>query len=148
MDRAAASPTRRNILMGAAGAAVCAIVAAPLLRPVAGEHGRRLLASNPLTRRFLPLAWAEQAEWEAQVGTVFTAAGGQSLRLAGVEPLQSSGERPAGLRRRAFLAVFDVAGGLAPAGHALHTLTHPRHGALELFLSPSGTQARIFAVFN
>jgi hypothetical protein len=136
------------VLIATAGAAVCAIVALPMLRPVVGEQTRRLLASNPLTRQFLPLASAEQGEWEAQVGTVFTAAGGRSLRLAGVRPLESSGVRPAGLRRRAFLAVFDVAGGLAMAGHTIHSLTHPQYGAMELFLSPSDTPARMYAVFN
>lgn len=148
MDRAVISPSRRNILIGAAGAALCAIVAAPVLRPVVGERTRRLLASNPITRQFVSLGSAEQAEWATQVGSVFTASGGYSLRLAGVEPLQSSGERPAGLRRRAFLAVFDVAGGLAMAGDTIYTLTHPQYGDMQLLLSLSGTPGRIFAVFN
>ena len=52
MERAAAGVSRRNILVGAAGAAVCAIVATPFLRPVVGGPARRLLASNPITRRF------------------------------------------------------------------------------------------------
>jgi hypothetical protein len=148
MKRVAASLSRRNILIGAGGAALCAIIAAPLLRPAVGERTRRLLASNPLTRRFLSFAYAEQTEWAAQVGSVFTAPGGYTLRLAGVEPLQSAGERPAGLRRRAFLAVFDVAGGLAMAGDTIYTLTHPQYGATEVFLTLTDVPGRTVAVFN
>ena len=106
MDRAAVGLSRRNILVGAAGAAVCAIVATPLLRPVVGERARRMLAGNPITRRFVSLDDAGQAEWTAQVGTVFAAATGQRLRLAGVRPFASPGQRPAGLRRSALAAVF------------------------------------------
>jgi len=148
MERAASRLSRRNILVGAAGAAVCAIVATPLLRPVVGERTRRLLAGNPVTRRFLSLADAGQAEWAAQVGSVFTASGGHMLRLAGVQPLLSRGERPAGLRDRAFLAVFDVAGGASLAGDVIYTLTHPQYGATQVFLSLSGTPGRMQAVFN
>ena len=148
MDRAAPSLSRRNVLIGAAGAAVCAVVATPLLRPAVGERARRLLAGNPVTRRFLSLADAGQAEWATQVGSVFTEISGHTLRLAGVRPLLSVGERPAGLRDRAFLAVFDVAGGAAMAGDVIYTLTHPQYGATQVFLSLSDTQGRMHAVFN
>ena len=148
MERAASSLSRRNILIGAAGATVCAIVAAPLLRPVVGERTRRLLAGNPITRRFLSLADAEQAEWAALVGSVFAESGGRTLRLAGVRPLLSAGERPAGLRDRAFLAVFDVAGRAAMAGEMIYALTHPQYGAAQVFLSQSDRQGRMLAVFN
>jgi hypothetical protein len=148
MERAASSLSRRNILVGAAGAAICAIVAMPLLRPAVGERTRRLLAGNPVTRHFLSLADAGQAEWAAQVGSVFTESSGRTLRLAGVRPLLSAGERPAGLRDRAFLAVFDVAGRAAMAGDAIYTLTHPQYGATQVFLSLSDRQGRMLAVFN
>jgi hypothetical protein len=148
MERVAARLSRRNILIGAGGSAVFAIVAAPLFRPAVGARTRRLLAGNPLTRRFLSLASAEQAEWAAQVGSVFTAPGGYTLRLAGVRPLESAGQRPAGLRRRAFLAVFDVAGGLAMTGDTIHTLTHPQYGATEIFLTLTDAPGRVVAVFN
>ena len=148
MERAALGLSRRNILVGAAGAAVCAIVATPLLRPVVGDRARRLLASNPITRRFVSLDDAGQAEWAAQVGTVFTASTGQRLRLAGVRPFESPGERPAGLRRSAFAAFFDVAGGAAMAGDVIYTLAHPQYGPTRVFLGVTDTPGRMLAVFN
>ena len=148
MERAAVGLSRRNILVGAAGAAVCAIVATPLLRPVVGDRARRLLASNPVTRRFVSLDDAGQAEWAAQVGTDFTASTGQRLRLAGVRAFPSPGQRPAGLRQGAFAAFFDVADGAAMAGNIIYTLAHPQYGSTPVLLSVTDTPGRMLAVFN
>ena len=147
MDTPALKSTRRHLLLGIGGAAVAAL-ALPHFRSTAGDRTRRILASNPLTRRFVSLADAEQDEWAAQVGTTFTASGGYRLRLAGVEPLSSSGERPADVTRAsAFVAVFDVLDGRTMAGNVVHALSHPGYGALPLFMT-SGSAGRMLAVFN
>lgn len=148
MDRAAVGVSRRNILVGAAGAAVCAIVATPLLRPVMGDRARRLLAGHPITRRFVSLDDAGEAEWAAQVGTRFTASTGQRLRLAGVRAFPSPGPRPAGLRQSAFAVFFDVADGAAMAQNVIYTLAHPQYGSTRLMLSLTDTPGRMVAVFN
>lgn len=149
MEQAAAPLSRRNILLGLAGAAVTAVVATTALRPSLGDRGRRVLASNPLTRRFISLADAEQGEWQAQVGTDFTAEGGYTLRLDGVRPLNSQGARPAGVARdRAFAAVFDVRGGMTMAGDLIYSVTHPQYGRMPLFLTATADPKRMLAVFN
>lgn len=149
MEHAAAPLSRRNILVGLAGAAVTAVVATTALRPSLGDRGRRLLASNSFTRRFLSLAEAEQGEWQAQVGTDFAAEGGYTLRLAGVRPLPSGGTRPAEVtRERAFAAIFDVRGGLTMASDLIYTVTHPQYGRMPLFLSATADPKRMLAVFN
>ena len=148
MDRAASNPTRRNVLIGAAGATVAAVVAAPFLRPGTTGATRRLLAGNRFTRRFLSLADAGQAEWAAQVGSVFTAEGGYRLRLAGVRPLPSPGRRPPEVARRsAFVAVFDVLNGTM-AGELIYNLRHSQYGRLPVYLNASGDPRRMLAVFN
>ena len=148
MDRAALSPTRRNLLIGAAGLAVAGLIATARLVPSVEQRTRRLLASNRFTRQFLSLAEAEQAEWAAQVGSVFTVEGGYRLRLAGVRPLPSPGARPAELRDRGFAAVFDVLGGATMAGDLIYTASHSQYGSLPLFLSATGSPSRMVAVFN
>lgn len=151
MERTAPAATlsRRNVLLGLAGAAVAAVIAAPALRPGVADRTRRLLASNSFTRRFLSLANAEQAEWQTQVGSDFAVDGGYTLRLAGVRPLISEGERPTNVTRdRAFVAVFDVRDGMTMAGDLIYTATHPQYGRLPLFLSASDSPRRMLAVFN
>jgi len=149
MERTASLLSRRHALIGLAGAAVAAIVATPLLRPSAEPRMRRLLAGNAFTRRFLSLAHAEQGEWAAQVGSNFSVDGGYRLRLAGVRPLQSAGERPGHVSRdRAFVAVFDVVGGMTMAGDLIYSVAHPQYGSLPIFLTTSDSSRRMLAVFN
>jgi hypothetical protein len=149
MDRTASNPTRRNVLIGVAGAAVAAVVATPLLRPGMSEGTRRLLAGNRFTRRFLSLADAGQAEWAAQAGSVFTAEGGYRLRLAGVQPMLSRGARPPDVARRsAFLAVFDVLDGMTMPAELIYTIRHREYGRLPIYLNASGDPRRMLAVFN
>jgi hypothetical protein len=149
MDQPAFKPTRRKVLIGAAGASAAGLVATAYLRPGAGESARRLLAGNRFTRRFLSLADAGQAEWAAQAGSVFTAEGGYRLRLAGVRPMASPGVRPPDVARRsAFVAVFDVLGGMTMAGDMIYTMRHRDYGRLPVFLSASGQPHRMLAVFN
>lgn len=149
MGSATSSLSRRNILFGFAGLAVAAVIAAPRLLPGGEQRARRLLASNPLTRRFVSLADAEQSEWAAQVGSTFAAEGGFRLRLAGVRPLASPGVRPAGVgRERAFVAVFDLLGGATMPGDLIYTMSHGEYAALPVFLSAAEDPRRMLAVFN
>lgn len=149
MDKAASALSRRNILLGAAGAAIATMVAVPRFLPGAEERTRRLLAGNRFTRRFLSLADAEQDEWAAQVGTVFTAEGGLRMRLAGVRPLASQGRRPASIsRNRGFLAVFDLLDGRSIPGDLIYSVSHGQYGRLPIFLSASDNPRRMLAVFN
>jgi hypothetical protein len=149
MDRSDSTPSRRNVLIGVGAAAVAAVVATPLLRPGMGDATRRVLAGNRFTRRFLSLATAGQAEWAAQVGSVFTAEGGYRLRLAGVRPLASSGARPPEVARRsAFVAVFDVLNGMTMPGEMIYNLRHGDYGRLPVFLNASDEPRRMLAVFN
>ena len=149
MERAASTISRRRVVVGLAGLAVTAVAAATVFRPSAGERARRVLAGNAFTRRFLSLASAEQAEWATQVGSDFAIEGGYRLRLAGVRSLNSEGRRPANVaRRRAFVAVFDVLGGMTMPGDLIYTARHAQYGALPLFLAATDDPRRMLAVFN
>ena len=149
MEKAATALSRRNVLLGLAGAAFAAVATSPLWQPTAGQRTRRLLASNPFTRRFLSLAHAEQGEWAELAGSAFSAEGGYRLRLAGVRPLPSSGERPPEVwRHNAFVAVFEVMNGMTMPGELIHNLSHSQYGRLPVFLTASSDPGRMLAVFN
>ena len=154
MDKAASTLSRRNLVLGLAGGTMLAGLVAllPAGTSPLSRQARRLAASNRWTRRFISLADAGMGDWAGQIGAVFQAAGGWSLRLAGVRPLPSSGERPAGLGRdRAFLAVFDVLGRREMPGDLIYTAAHRDYAAFDLFLSAaeaSGATRRMHAVFN
>ncbi len=153
MENAGRTLSRRNLLLagGGAVAAAGALAAAPF-RDLVGEEARALIASQPWARGMLSLADGSYEEWLAQVGSVFAAGGGYGLRLAGVQPLASTGVRPRAVsRERAFLAVFDVTGGGSMAGDLIYTISHPQYGPLPIFLSAStnpNMRGRMLAVFN
>lgn len=97
-----------------------------------------------------PLASAGHDEWAAEVGSTFAVAGAQRLTLAEVRPFESAGPRPAGARDRAFVAQFDVAGSGTITRDGIYTVTHPRHGPFQMFLTAGGdaNPRRLQAVFN
>ena len=138
--------SRRNVVLGATGMlAVAAAFTAPGLKPLVPNGVRRLFGMPPAGA--VPLASATHEQWAAQVGQIFSIAG-QSVRLAGVRALPSIGARPASLRQRGFVAVFDVAGGSALPGDLIYELSHRLHGQLSLFLSATESPSRMLAVFN
>jgi hypothetical protein len=96
------------------------------------------------------LARAEANEWLAAVGTNFRVAGSLSMRLVGVEPMESAGARPPGLRRRAFKAVFELPAFAALPGNLVYTLSSSAHGALDLYLSEGSGRFtnRLYAILN
>ena len=149
MEQVRATTSRRNILItiGAAAAGAVALLGTTF-RPAVTRQARKVLSATPLTRGMLSLSQAEMEEWSSQIGSTFTVGGGYALQLAGVQPLQSEGERPSSLRERAFAAVFDVARGGSLPGDLIYTVSHPQYGPLQLFLSATGNPRRMIAVFN
>ena len=142
--------SRRGTLVALGGAAVTAgaVLAATrttLLSQITGSQ-----TSTSGSRTTVNLATAGYDTWLAQVGTKFSSAGGYSLKLSGLTALNSTGVRPAGLRDRAFAAIFDIAQGLTMAGDLIYTINHPQYGPLQVFLSATGptTPSRMLAVFN
>lgn len=125
--------------------AVAAAITTPGLKPLMPNGVRRLFGMPPAGA--VPLATATQEQWAAQVGQVFEVAG-QTMRLAGVRALPSLGARPASVRQRGFLAVFDLAGGSALASDLIYDLSHRVHGQLSLFLTATDSPSRMHAVFN
>ena len=149
MEQARATLSRRNILitMGAAGAGAIALLGTKF-RPAVTRQARKVLAASPLTRGMLSLSQAEMEEWSTQIGSTFAVGGGYALKLAGVRPMLSEGERPAELRDRAFAAVFDVTRGRAMPGNLIYTVSHPQYGPLQLFLSETSSPRQMIAIFN
>ncbi len=96
------------------------------------------------------LATAEMEGWQAAVGANFSLAGSSSVRLVGVQPLASSGVRPRGLRRAAFVAVFELPAFAQLPGDLIYTLSDSAHGRLDLFMVEGvGRFAnRLLAVLN
>jgi hypothetical protein len=151
MEQTGSHLSRRNVLvvLGGGALAVGAVLAAPYRDALIGRS-RSLVRTVPLLRRLLTLANAGYQEWLEQVGSTFTVAGGNPVQLLGVEPLNSGGRRPSGLRDRAFLLNFGVLNRGTMAGDLIYTIGHADYGTLRIFLSASGpgTPNRMLAVFN
>ena len=96
------------------------------------------------------LATGEMDRWARMVGKPFGTSG-FTLNVAGVQPLPTSGERPAEVTRHsAFLVVFEVLSGGAMPGDLIYTMTSSTH-ALDVFLASAATTEfpnRMHAVFN
>lgn len=140
------SISRRNAI-----AALCAsgFIAACGSGPLAGEPESGAAAVAAANGR--ALADGAMNDWAGIVGTVFDAGGGHSLKLVGVEPLPSSGVRPADVsRERAFIAVFDSIGG-EMAGDLIYSIAASNYGPLDVFLAAAASPElprRMHAVFN
>jgi hypothetical protein len=142
--------SRRNVLFVAGGAALAAgaVFAAPVRELIVSASQSLINGAPP--RTMVNLATASYEQWLAQVNTSFAVSGGNPLKLLGVEPLNSTGQRPGGLRARAFALAFNVSGGGTMAGDLIYTINHPQYGALRIFLTSAdpGTPTRMLAVFN
>ena len=142
--------SRRKFVVGAlATGGIGVALARSRLPSVARPTVRRLLASNDLTRRLLNLAYASYDEWASLVGLNFTVSGAYVVRLAGVRPLNSQGERPPEvIRRSAFSLEFDIISGGAMVGDLIYYVRHAEYGAAPLFLSNTPTASRVVAILN
>lgn len=96
------------------------------------------------------LATGEMDRWARMVGKQFGTTG-FTLKVGGVQPLPSVGDRPADVTRQAaFLVVFDVLSGGEMPGDLIYTMTSSTH-ALDVFLASAATTEfpnRMHAVFN
>jgi len=144
--------SRRSLLLVAGGVAAAGALAPSPVRNVIARGAQDLLGSSSATPRIASLATASYEQWLGQVGSEFALGGGVRMQLSGVRALASGGERPSSLPRdRAFVAFFEPAAGQTIAGDLIYSVSHARHGALQLFLSASPdprTPARMLAVFN
>lgn len=118
--------SRRRILLGLGGAAV------------ASTANAGLLAQSLRTAGAGTLGTAGYADWLAQVGSNFTAASGQVLKLTSVQAYGGAGSRPAAVRPTGFAALFDIVrGGALPEGR--HLVAHAQKGGtFEIFLTKVG----------
>ena len=151
MENAQPRLSRRHLLLGLTGGAAATALLAPALSPGVGRKARELAVRSGVGRRFFSLDYASLREWGEMVGSTFRVTGGYALKLVGVRPLISTGARPWNLGRdRAFLAVFDVMGGMSMAGDLLYSARHPQYGEIPIFLSAAdpATPGRMHAVFN
>lgn len=143
--------SRRNMLLAAGSAAAVGALAATPARQLLGAGAFTPIQTGPGAPPQVSLATGSYEDWLARVGSSFTIAGAGTLRLAGVRALESSGVRPRGLRGRAFVAMFDPAGGQTLAGDLIYAAAPAQAAAFPIFLASSQdprTPARMLAVFN
>lgn len=142
--------TRRRLLAGLGfGVAAVGAIATPALQL---SWTRKPDAKGSWwDRQFTSLARAGADEWSRQIGAEFALAGGAVARLAEVVPLRSPGQRPPGLRDRAFAIVLESAGGPLPPGDRMYDLNHAEAGALKIYFSACTDKCggrRLQAIFN
>ena len=140
---------RRNILLGLAGGAVAAGGIAVQQTGGAGSFAELLRSATP-GQRGVFLATANKEDWALQIGTLFTASTGHVLKLVDVQGFAEHGRRPAGLRRQAFVARFDIASGGALPGSQLLNVSHKEGGTFGMFMGGANPARplRMLAVFN
>ena len=88
--------------------------------------------------------------WQMEIGSLLKISGGPSLQVVGVELFAPFGKGASNTsRRRAFAVNLQVLGGAGIVGDKVHSVSHPRHGALQLFLSTHPVRPDLaVAVFN
>ena len=140
------SVNRRTVITG-----LCAsgLIAACSSSPAMDEPQSQAMAAARAQGQ--ALANGEMDRWSAKVGTEFTTAGFR-IKLAGVQPLESTGVRPANVTRdSAFRVLFDVLDGGQMPGDIIYGLSASGVGPLDVFISSVGTREypnRMDAVFN
>lgn len=86
------------------------------------------------TRR-VSLATGDMADWQAAVGMNFGIADYLTMKLIGVRSLGPAETRPAGVRRQAFVAVFELPAFEQLPGNLIYSVSNPTYGAIDLFLT-------------
>ena len=149
MAEQASLMSRRNILLGLAGGAAVAGGITVQQTGGVGDFADRLRQVE-LGRHGVNLANGTKEDWALQVGTFFTAQTGHVLKLVAVRGFPQRGARPAGLRKAAFVAAFDIASGGALAGEHTFGVNHNEGGAFDISLTSRNRALplRMLAVFN
>ena|SRR6478609_5116554 len=140
---------RRNILLGLAGGAVAAGGIAVQQTGGAGSFAELLRSATP-GQRGVFLATANKEDWALQIGTLFTASTGHVLKLVDVQAFPENGRRPAGLRKQAFVARFNITSGGPMAGSQLLNVSHKEGGTFDILMGGANPARplRMLAVFN
>ena len=142
--------SRRNLLAGLAAVGTFAVVAmAAKNSRIARSSSLRSISGGGSLTRPASLATAEIEHWMAEVGSWFDI-GYTRMRLAGVRALPVEGTRPAELRQRPFIAVFDLPQGEALPGNLVYRIANQRYPAFDIYLAEPDDQRlnRMLAVFN
>jgi hypothetical protein len=149
MDETKTRITRRGALACAVGGATI-VTAIAQTKPKAGAADPLLAFRNAFRSPFFSLERGDHTAWRMEVGTTLRTSGGALLRVSGVETFADYGRQARNLiRSRAFLVNFELVGGRPLTADAIHTLTHPRYGRLDLFLKTTpGLPRFVQAVFN
>lgn len=141
--------SRRNLIAGfAAVGAFAAVAMAAKSGRIARSSSLRGTTTGGRSRP-ASLATAEIEHWMAEVGSEFDIVHTR-MRLSGVRALPADGERPAELRQRPFIAVFDLPQGEALPGNLLYNIVNRHYPAFDIYLAEPGDQSlhRMLAIFN
>lgn len=128
--------TRRRLIGGFAALGGLAAVA------MAAKNSAIVTRSTSLARsvlggrtRSVSLATGDMQDWQRAVGMNFGIAGYLTMKLIGVRSFGPADIRPAGVRRQAFVAVFELPAFEQLPGNLIYTVSNPTYGALDLFLT-------------
>lgn len=128
--------SRRNLLGGFALAGALGAIA------MAAKNSALVTRSTSLARsvlggrpRSVSLATAEMVDWQGAVGMNFGIAGYLTMKLIGVRSFGPADERPTGVRRQAFVAVFELPAFEQLPGDLIYTVSNPTYGAIDLYLT-------------
>ena len=141
--------SRRNLLAGVAALGAFAVVAMAAKSSRTARSLSLRSTSGGARARPASLATAEIEHWMAEVGSQFDIAHTR-MRLAGVRALPAEGTRPAELRQRPFIAVFDLPQGEALPGNLVYRIANQAYPAFDIYLAEPSDQRlhRMLAVFN
>ena len=137
--------TRRTVVTG-----LCASGLVTACSSGSAPEQQRMDPAQAAAQQGQALATGEMDRWARMVGKQFGTSG-FTLKVAGVQPLPTSGVRPADVTRQsAFLVVFDVLGGGVMPGDLIYTMSSSTH-VLDVFVARAATAEfpdRMHAVFN
>lgn len=139
--------SRRALVTALIGGGAVAAVAA-----TGPSRVRRALGSFAQSFRspFFSLERADHNAWQTQIGSLLQVSGGPSLQIVGVElfaPYGNGARRTS--RRRAFAVNLQAQGAAAVADDVAHTVSHPRYGSFQLFLTTNSARPDLaVAIFN
>ena len=145
--------SRRKMMLvtGGAVAGASAMMAAPFRGPIRRVARNAIGNLRPVSSASVNLAAANYDIWFGITGSSFSLGGGSTIELIGVRALQTSGDRPLGVRNQGFAAFFEPLSTQPIAPDRIYTATHSLYGSLQIFLggtSDPRTPGRMVAVFG